>query len=232
MNIKSAPFYFDYLTQSECPFFDLIWQPKLNELSKDLSWIDHLNEEERLEREAEITSDLEKGVKPSQRLSSEYESSKDFYSDDFPTFYNWPQEWQQAYRDIGNEIHLMKKEHLANADVFEINGSRLYILDESEEVWFSTNHYGNGDITKMDAATDRKVDFDSAITAAYAYKNDYEEWNTKHSSAYKAANILSSSESSVYTDSLKGTQQECDGCAAYSIIVKDDGDVALCANCI
>ncbi|MBB1371380.1 hypothetical protein [Pseudoalteromonas sp. SR45-4] len=27
----------------------------------------------------------------------------------------------------------------------------------------------------MDAATDRKVDFDSAITAAYAYKSDYAE---------------------------------------------------------
>lgn len=204
--MKSAPHYFEYLEQAECPFFKKHWGEKLSQLMLDLTWIDEL---EKTDNEI---------------------YSRDKNDDDFPTFWNWPQKWQNDYNDAIRIAHKDKEIYLANAEVYRFDNDCLYILEDSEEVWFSTSSYANGDIRRMDAASGRKIEFDSAITAAYAFKNDYQDWEKNHGATYRAANILSSADQ-MFSDSLVGTSQECDGCAAYTKIAKDDGNIALCENC-
>lgn len=206
MKTEPKPLYFSYLTQSDNPFFDVYWGKKLAKLVLDLKWIDEL----------EVEDDCA--------------YSRDFESDDFPTFWNWPQGWQDAHREASNSARLAKMAHLKSAEVVNIDGDELYILEDSEEVWFSTSTYANGIVMKMDAVSNDDIEFDSAYTAAYAYMNDYKEWDAQYGSCWKAANILSSADCQ-FSDKLVGTTQECDGCGAYTRIVKDDGNVSLCAEC-
>lgn len=202
MKIVSAPNYFSFINQIECPFFKKSWSDKCSVLIKNTKWIDALEIED----------------------NEKY--SRDIESDDFPTYWNWPQEWQNEFEDAKNKAHSFKKEHLKNAEIHQIDSSTLYILDESEEVWFSTSYYANGEITKMGC----NEQYDSALTAAYIFINEYAEWEKKHSATYKMANMLSSADS-VFTDSLVNTNNECDGCGSFALIVKEYNDIALCRNC-
>lgn len=230
--MNSAPLYFSYLIQTECPFFAKVWSEKLEQLMIDLTWIDRLNQQIETDKSNRIAKDIESGRDPSNFYSSgEQKCSKDFNAESFPSYHDWPKKWQEEYQSAIAQSRMQKESHLAAADTYRFDNSTLYILEDSEEVWFSTPHFANGDICKMAPTANDKVEFDSAITAAYAFKNDYQEWDAKFGNAYKAANILSSADT-VFTDSLVGTTQECDGCAAFAKIVKDDGNVALCANCV
>jgi len=205
MKLASKPRYFDYLTQVDDPFFDQVWSSKLAVLSADLTWID----------EMEV------------RHNETY--SRDFEHDDFPTYYNWPKHWREAFQAAKNEGHLLKKAHLAQAETHRIDGDVVYIL--GEEVWFSTNHYDNGDIYKMAVSDrDKNHEFDSVVTAAYAYINDFNEWEQAHGKAYERANILSKIERP-FTDSLVGTEQECDLCGCYALIAKEENGNAICCHC-
>ncbi len=229
--MKSAPFYFNYLTQVECPFFAALWAQKLESLMVDLTWIDRLNQQIEADKSGRIKKDLESGREPSNYFASdEQKCSKVFNDESFPDYHDWPENWQSMFREAVNEAGQERDRHLAAADTYDCGHNVLYILEDSEEVWFSTPHFANGQQCKMDCAENDKVGFDSVVTAAYAFKNDYQEWDAKSGNAYRVANVLSSAEV-VLTDSLVGTEQECDGCAAFTEIVKDDGDVALCANC-
>lgn len=208
MSIKSAPTYYYYITQDCDPFFDVIWEKKLKTLTRDLSWIDALN----AQGEA---------------------FSKDLSSEDFPTYHHWPLDWKMALQACSNEAHKAKTEYLKGSQKHEIDRDTLYINDETEEVFFSTNSYGYGDIRKMMVQDDRfdSVLFDSVLTAAYAYLNDYREWKEEHGANWEALNILSGAEP-CNTDSLVGTTQECDGCGAYTLIAKEDNNQnCFCKNC-
>ena len=205
MTIKSAPLYFTYMTQASHPIFKRCWATKLHQLKKDLNWIDEL------EKEHEETY------------------SRDYDSDDFPLFHCWPQAWRDAYNSAEDEASALLDEHLAKAEVFKVDGDRIYILDE--EVWFSTSSYNYGARTLM-ATSDHSdaIAFDSVATAAYAYVNDYNDWNAKYGARWEAANILSKSDHP-FTDSLVGTTEECDGCGCYGKIVKEIDDIILCEDC-
>lgn len=64
-------------------------------------------------------------------------------------------------------------------------------------------------------------DYDSVVTAAYAYINEYRDWEKNHKNIWEAANIKSS-EDNPFSDTLVGTMQTCDGCGAYTKIVEED----------
>ena len=202
MMIKSAPNYYSFLTQENCPFFESAINKQLLLLASDLSWID------ALEKEDDETY------------------SRDYFDCEFPHFVDWPKNWQDGHNAAMKEAddnltkHLLKaEEHRLDSDV------SLYILDE--EVYLSTQFYANGSIRKMSQIGR----YDSAVTAAYIYINEYREWESKHSATYNAANILSSSES-IFTDSQMGTSQECDGCGNFRLIViEDKNHNVYCSDC-
>ncbi len=207
MSIASKPRYSDYLSQVDDTIFDQVWSPKLAVLSADLSWID--------EMEAQNNETY----------------SRDFEHDDFPTYYNWPKSWREAFEAAKREWHLLKKAHLERAEVHRVDGDVVYIL--GDEVWFSTNYYANGDIYKMAVSDrDKEHEFDSVVSAAYALINDFKEWEQTHGKAYEMANILSKIERP-FADliSVVGTTQECDLCGGYALIAKEEDGNAICCHC-
>lgn len=199
----SKPYYFSFLNQeSECTFFTEIWAEQLKAFS-NTSWIDAL--------------EIEDGEK----------YSRDFHSDDFPLFANWPHDFSRAFESATSDAQASITQHLKDAECHRIDGDTIYILNE--EVWLSTKSYGNGDIRKMNDATDT---YDSVVTAAYVYINEHKEWSEKHGVKYEALNILSSLEEQRSIDSLIGTMQECDGCATYAVVTSEEGShVYCCEDC-
>ena len=161
--IKSAPHYFSFLTQTESPFFNESWDKAFAELNSDLTWIDEL------EKEMEETY------------------SRDFDDTDFPSYHIWPKNWRDAFESASRNSRENIKKHLLNAEKHEFDGITLYILEDQEEVWLSTPHYDYGSITKMESVDK----YDSAITAAYIYLNEYENWSKKHKRSWDIANALS-----------------------------------------
>lgn len=207
MKPESKPLYFVYLAQteqSEDLFFNQVWSVKFAELSADLAWIDELE------------------VKDGEAYS------RDFDHVNFPTYYNWPASWRKAYEAAQNESHTLKKNHLAQAEVHQIDTQVIYII--GEEVWLSTPHYDNSVIYKMKANEVKGHSFDSVVTAAYAYINDFNEWKQAHGKAYERANIASKAQKP-FTDSLVGTMETCDQCGGYAVIAKEENGNAICFHC-
>lgn len=227
MNMKSAPSYFSYITQDEDPFFNAAWDEKLKTLTQDLSWIDELESLNRNEVDEYRRSNP--GWEKSHSTLGNYQLfSKDVDSDDFPTFYNWPNEWQLAFQACSTEACNSKTEYLKGFQKYSIGDNSLYINDDKEEVFFSTHGYDFGNIAKM---TVKEDSFDSVLTAAYAFLNDYREWEKDHGAKWQQLNILSGAEPNDPC-SLVGTTQECDGCGAYTVIVNEDPNGnCLCKDC-
>ncbi|MDI5832562.1 hypothetical protein OCF84_21425 (plasmid) [Shewanella xiamenensis] len=198
--MNSKPLCHFYLHLDGNPFFNETWNKKrLPDLMKDLSWVEQ----------------------------EEPPVSKDFDHDDFPTYWNWPQNWRTEYEAAKHEASLLLKQHVSNFEVFNLDGCTVYIDDCSGEVFASSAHHCHGDL----CSAEPHDSFDSATTAAYAFVNDFKDWHSKWSGAYEAANILSKATRNV-DDTVVGTTEECDGCAAYSKIVKVDAHGnALCATC-
>ncbi|HAS7807782.1 TPA: hypothetical protein I7551_07750 [Vibrio cholerae] len=227
MNIKSAPSYFSYITQESDPFFNEVWAQKLKTLTLDLSWVDELESVNRKEVDEYRRTNPDWEVTRS--TYGRYDSfSKDVESEDFPTFHNWPIEWQSAFEACETEAYNLTTEHVKSFDKYLIGNNTLYIHDEKEEVFFSTNSYDFGCIKKMMAKDDS---FDSVLTAAYALLNDYREWEKNHGVHWQKINILSGAEPKAIND-LKGTEQECDGCGAFTVIVNEDSNGnCFCKDC-
>lgn len=202
--IVSAPSYFKFITQDCNVFFNRQWDEKRKALMLNLTWID----------------DLEN------KLVEKF--SRDYESDDFPCYDLWPRIWFNTFNQCSRDSHIEAKEYLSKFQYFKIENCELYLDDDKEEVYFSTPHYDHGSIVKM-MATD---DYDSALTAAYAYLNEYREWEIQHKANWEHANLLSMTNNSADHDSLVGTLQECDGCSAYTTIVREDlnGNV-FCQAC-
>jgi hypothetical protein len=208
MNVASKPLYFMYFTQDINPFFSKIWAEKLKALMADLAWIDELE----------------------RRDSETY--SRDYDHDDFPNYWVWPQSWRNAYGLAESEASLAKKELLKSAEAFTIDNDDLYIFEDENKVWFSTSSYDNGTLMQMQLQTGKNEhEFDSVVTAAYAFINDFNEWKQAHGKAYEMANILSKIERP-FTDSIVGTTQECDQCGGYARIVKEESGNAICCHCV
>lgn len=202
MKIKNKPHYFHYITQSSDDIFENIWSGVLRELKNDLSWID------RLEKEDDELY------------------SRDYDHDDFQTYWNWPQNWRDEFENAKTIAHKQRIQLLSDAEKYEFDGQTIWIKGES--VYLSTSSYACGDICLM--TIDDDSDFDSVVTAAYAYINEWQDWNKKYGLKYEALNILSKAERP-FTDSLVGTTQECDGCGSYSLIVEDKNGIVLCKYC-
>jgi hypothetical protein len=197
MNIVFPPSYFKYLSQTNCPFFGEIWARELGNLANDIQWIDTLEKED----------------------GTTYSRNPD--SDDFPTYYNWPESWRRAYSRSVSEAEAKKKQHLRDAETHKLDEITLFILDDLEEVWLSTPHFNNGTIEKMDGLDP----YDSVSTAAYVFLNLFNEWKAKHKNTWKAANILSSGNALPERDSVI-----CEVCG-HTFKSRHYDDFDICSEC-
>lgn len=154
--MNSRPMCHKYLSLRENPFLSETWdKARLPELMKDLSWVDE----------------------------DDLSVSKDYNHEDFPTFWNWPIEWQSEFRKAEAEALELLAEYVSSFEKFTLGSCIVYINEDTDEVFVSSPAYDNGYLSR---AEPRSV-FDSAPTAAYAFANDYNDWRAASENAHLAA---------------------------------------------
>ena len=172
--MKTKPRYFEYFTQCADQYCDWKWVEE-----EDLSWIDELNQRIKTERE---------NTTGNTAACSLEELSKDFDSSDFPDYHEFPEIFREKYDKTLIKSRLLISEIIKSARTVKIEEVTLYVECSDGNHYFSTPHFGDGNVEM--AVLGEHSDFDSIDTAVYAFINDWKNWNDENGQEWRKMELL------------------------------------------
>lgn len=220
--IVREPHHFKYFTRClDNIYFNVF-------LNCDMGWVDELQAKE----DAERASRKKEGLFCFDREVYSSDPSSDY----FPIYSDWPESKQEKLKILVRAEEKKVQAIARTGKIVKCNSVTLYLDCSDGNHYFSTPYFNYGEIYKAKLIENNSfADFDSALTAVYAFYNDWKDWDAEHGRANRAYNkelmlMAMSLDQQGSAEPLDSKNSDCShedlGSLGYI-----HGDIVICPHC-